>query len=1501
ARLLIARGVGPERVVALALPRSVELVVALWAVLKAGAAYLPIDLGSPAERIEFILDDARPVVVLDDLQAVGDTDGYPDTNPTDGDRIRPLNPINPAYVIYTSGSTGRPKGVVVSHHSVLNYIRWAIQAYPSLQDVAVLHSPVSFDLTVTTLYGPLLAGGCIRLADLTGDLADRDRDAGMPCTFLKATPSHLALLKTLPDAFSPAGDLVVGGEQLSGEMVEEWRRTHPTATVINEYGPTETTVGCMEYRIEPREQVVPGPVSIGRPIANMRVYVLDAGLRPVPIGVAGELYVAGVGLARGYLNRAGLTAQRFVSCPFGVAGERMYRTGDVVRWTVAGELEFVGRADDQVKIRGFRVELGEVEAALRRHGGVGEAVVVAREDQPGVKRLVCYVVPVEGRAPEPGELHGHVAGLLPDYMVPSTFVTLGELPLNRNGKLDRRALPAPDPQPELESAYVAPRTVNSNDLPSVPEMTRNSDETAMTSSKQSRISVLPTHLREQLRRRLSGQSEQSDRIAPAERTAPLPLSFAQQQLWFLNEFQPGGAEYNSPLPLRLVGPLDVAALTAALQALLVRHESLRTTFDEMDGKGVQVVHPAHEVPVPVMDLSGSSSPGPDELDQVLSEECSRPFDFQRGPLFRTLLVRLSEGDHVLLLTAHHIVTDGGSMGVLVEELGTLYDAALRGEVAVLPPLPLQYGDFAVWQRMRFSGAALEGQLDYWKRQLAGISPLELPTDRTRPAVRTSAGAVHEFVVPSAVTAQLGELARAAGTTLFTTLMAACQVLFARYAGQDDVAIGTVVSGRNRPELERIVGFFVNTVVLRAHVDGTWSFSEFLCSVRETVLDAFTHGEVPFDRLVEVVRPERNSSRNPLFDVMVVLNNAQRKSPRFAGLRVEDINLARRSAIFDISIDFQECDGPLAGLVEYNTDLFDAVSVERMVQCLLALLEGIADDPDRPLCRLPWMSVGERHQVLEVWNDTGLEVPVVSFAEVFQAQVARTPQDTALVCGDSVLSFAELNARANRLAHYLVGVGVGPERLVALALPRSAEMVVALLAVLKAGGAYLPVDPGLPCDRIEFLLGDAGPVVVVTTGDGGNVHGGLPRGMACLVLDDPQACAALTLRPHTDVTDAERRGRLRPENPAYVIYTSGSTGRPKGVVIEHRGLTNLFFDHRVGLIHPEAIAAGTRLRVALTSVFSFDTSWEGLLFMADGHELHVIDDDVRLDSQALVDYVAQRRIDLLDLTPSYAQQLFAAGLLTDERHRPRVVMFGGEAVGESLWRELAGAPDTTGYNYYGPTECTVDAVYCRLVDGDRPVIGRPGRNQQAYLLDDALRPVPVGVAGELYLAGAQLARGYLGRPGLTAQRFVACPFGPPGARMYRTGDRARWTAEGIIEYLGRVDEQVKIRGFRIEPGEVQTALHTHPEVAEALVIARDDGGHNRLVAYLVPTGAGALSAVGTAELRSWLKQSLPDYMVPSTFVTLGELPLNRNGKLDRRALPAPDPQPELESAYVAPRT
>ncbi|MCA1681619.1 MAG: amino acid adenylation domain-containing protein, partial [Actinobacteria bacterium] len=971
-------------------------------------------------------------------------------------------------------------------------------------------------------------------------------------------------------------------------------------------------------------------------------------------------------------------------------------------------------------------------------------------------------------------------------------------------------------------------------------------------------------------------------IPVASREGALPLSFAQQRLWFLNEFEPDSSEYITPSALRLRGELDVAALSRALSGLVARHESLRTTFESVGGRGVQVVHPPYAVELPVLDLVGfDDEERGAELDRVLAREALRPFDLSRGPLLRVGLVRLGAQEHVLSLMLHHIVTDGWSQGVLLGDLGELYRAELTGTAPQLVVLPVQYADFAVWQRDRVSDLVAQEQLGYWCGQLDGVSPLELPTDRPRPVVHTTRGAALEFVVPASVTVGLKELGRGQDGTLFMTLVAACQVLLARWSGQDDVAVGTVASGRDRAELEGLVGFFVNTLVLRSQLDRARTFSEFLAGVRGTVLDAFAHQDVPFERLVDALQPVRDTSRTPLFDAMIVLQNTPDQASELPGLQAEHVELPMVTTSFDLSIHFQELDGVLYGAMAYNTDLFDPGTIERMAGHLQRLLTGIAAEPDRAVGELPMMSQAETHQVLEVWNDTEQVVPSVVLPELFEAQVARTPDATAVVCEGVGLSYAELNARANRLARLLMERGVGPERFVALGLPRSVEIVVALLAVGKAGGAYVPVDPELPAERIGFMLADAAPVLVVTTSA---VAGWLPAvaGVDQLVLDQADTVAALGGYPDINPTDGDRARPLSPVNPAYAIYTSGSTGQPKGVVVSHRSVRNYLL---------WAIQAYPSLRdvAILHSPVSFDltvTTLYGPLLVGGCIRVAELTEDLHDRDSGTAMPCA-----FLKATPSHLALL---KVLPDAFCPTGDLVVGGEQLlGEVVdkWRRTH--PTATVINEYGPTETTVGCMEYRIEPGTRVVpgpvsIGRPVWNTQVYVLDGALRLVPPGVVGELYIAGAQVARGYLHRPGLTAQRFVACPFGAPGERMYRTGDRVRWTAEGIIEYLGRADEQVKIRGFRIEPGEIESVLAQHPNVSEAAVIAREeDSGHKRLVAYLVAAEAGVLGAVGNGELRSWLQQSLPEYMVPAAFVVLDGLPLNVNGKVDRRALPAPE--------------
>ncbi|WP_157865138.1 non-ribosomal peptide synthetase, partial [Streptomyces prasinopilosus] len=1438
AHRLAELGAAPERFVALALPRSCDQIVAILAVLKTGAAYLPIDPASPAERVGRLLADAAPValvtttgtaarvdgtevplLLLDDPRVGADLADRPATGPDPA--RRPL-PESPAYAIYTSGSTGRPKGVVIPHANVVRLFTRTNHWFGfGADDVWTMFHSYAFDFSVWELWGPLLHGG--RLVVVPEETARSPEDflrllADERVTVLNQTPSAFYPL-IRADAEHPETSarlalrtVVFGGEALDTGRLTDWWTRHPAAAprLVNMYGITETTVHVTHAPLDPAT----AGGSIGTAIEDLRTYVLDADLAPVPPGARGELYVAGEGLARGYLGRPGLTAARFPADPFGPAGSRMYRTGDRVRRRADGTLEYLGRADAQVKIRGYRIEPGEIEAALHTHPGVAEAAVGVFEDASGTRRLVAHVTGPGGAPPAAAELRAHLERLLPAHMVPAAYVPMDVLPLTVNGKLDRRALPAPGPDGYAAGTDRTPprtpaeRTVAAAwaDVLGVEEVHTGDDFFALGGD-----SILAVRVTARLRAAFGpdvsprllftrptvaalaaelgepagdASAPRADAIPATAPHTPAPLSYAQQRLWFLDRFEPGGTEYTTLSVLRLRGPLDVAALRAALDGLVARHEALRTTFTEQDGQARQVVHPPHPVDLPADDLT----PAPDgraALDALLEREAATPFDLAAGPLLRARLARTATGghgeddEHVLVLAVHHIVTDGWSLGVLGRDLGELYAAAHEGREPALPALPVRYADHAAWQRARTEH--VEDRLAHWRGTLDGVPPLELPTDRPRPAVRTGDGALVTFTLPAGLTGRLRERGREADATLYMTLLTACTALLSRWAGQDDFAVGTVTSGRERPEVHDVVGMFVNTLVLRSRIRPGTTFRALLEQVRGTVLDAFAHQDVPFERLVDALQPERDTSRTPLFQVMVALHNLGAQAPSLPDLEVEPVVPPLRHATFDLAFDFVEDEDGLTGHLEYDTALFDEDTVRRLAARLRLLLEAAAQDPDRDVRALELMTADERRRVLHDWQGPRLAVPDTTFPALFEAQAARTPHATALVARDATLDFAALNERANRLAHHLLARGVAPEEVVAVRLPRTSDLLVAVLAVAKAGGTFLFLDPELPAGRVAHLLEDAAPHTVLTA--------------------DALREVEWDRLPAHDPTDRDRPAPLLPGHAAYIVHTSGSTGRPKGVVVEHRHLVNLCHDHREGLVAPHT-ADGRRLRAALSASFSFDTSWEGPLLLALGQEVHLVDEDVRLDPDAFCAQVAERGLDLVNVTPSFLRELLAAGLLAPGRHHPRVLMVGGEATGPDTWRELCAAADlgVTAYNVYGPTECTVDATYGRVTDRpDRPVVGRPGRNLRAHVLDAALRPVPPGVPGELYLAGAQVARGYLDRPGLTASRFVADPFGAPGERMYRTGDRARRDERGLLEFLGRADEQIKIRGFRIEPG------------------------------------------------------------------------------------------------------
>ncbi|PWI10491.1 non-ribosomal peptide synthetase [Streptomyces sp. NWU339] len=1514
---LVGSGAGPERTVALVLPRSMELIAAELAVALAGAAFLPVDPDYPAERRALMLADAAPAVVLDDpdrVRALMSAGGQEADPPG-----RLVLPDHAAYVIFTSGSTGTPKGVTVTHRGIGAFAAAAAERYAVGPGDRVLQfSSPSFDASVLELCVSVLSGALLVvppdgpwLGDELAAVLDEHR-----ITHALIPPAALA---TLPDPADTGGaphlrTLIVGAEACPAALVDRWA---PGRHMINSYGPTEATV--VATWTGPLTAGT-GTPAIGSPLPGTEAHVLDAALRPVPPGTEGELYVGGDGLARGYLGRPGLTATRFVAHPFGPPGARLYRTGDRVRRRPDGELEFLGRVDRQVKVRGFRIEPGEIEAALTRCPGVREAVVVVRDEEPARGRLVGYVTPADpARRPEPARLRAALAAALPAHMVPSAVVVLDALPLTPQHKVDLRALPAPGGARTEE--HVEPRTGDERALAAIWADVLGVDAVGVTDDffdlgGDSLLAARTlTRIREVLGARLSlrdvftartvaalaplaaepSAAAPPDPIPSAPRGKPVPLSSAQRRLWFLDDLTDGGTEYNTGVALRLRGPLDTPALRRALDRLAARHDSLRTTFATVDGQGVQLIAPEAVLPLRTSDVEHlPADRRGDAVERLLTEELRRPHDLTTGPLTRALLVRRAPEDHVLLLAQHHIVTDGWSVGVLTRDLTALYRAEACGEPDGLPRPGVQYPDFALWERERRTGDADADDLGYWKRHLAGLQQLELPTDRPRPAVRTTAGAAHRHHLPEHLVDRLRQLAQGRGTTVFTLFAGAAAVLFSRYSGQRDVAFGTVTNGRDRRELEDVTGFFANTVVLRGEVDDTVTVDRFVESMRATVLDAFVHDGVPFDRVVEELAPPRDPSRTPLVQVLVVQQAAPVRPPLAAGARIEEHPLPRPAARFDLVLEFApRAEGGCELTVEYNTDLYEAATVTRMSRQLHRLLEGMADGPHRTLAELPLLSDDERRTLLDSWNPpapAGDHADGATLPALFEAQVARTPDRTAVTCGAARLDYAGLNRRANRLARLLTTHGAGPESLVALCLPRSADLLPALWAVLKSGAGYLPVDPGYPAERIRFMLADAAPALVVATR--GTAHA-LPDDCEplfledALLLEDAEPSDAGSADLTADLTDADRARPLDPSHPAYVIYTSGSTGRPKGVIVTHRSVAALaaWAEETFG---PRGLA-----HVVASTSLNFDVSvFELLCPLLAGGSVEVV-----ADLPALADSPGPRRAGLLSGVPSVLSRVLGG----DSAVEADTVLLAGEALPARTVRDIRDAmPSAEVANIYGPTEATVYAT-AWFADGtvpdQAPPIGRPVARTRAYVLDRLLRPQPPGVIGELYLGGGGLARGYLRRPGLTAARFVADPFGVPGDRMYRTGDLVRWSADGRLEYLGRIDQQVKVRGFRIELGEVEEALRRCTGVAEAAATVRDGDGHRRLAGYVVPAPG---ARVEPEAVRRELGRTLPDYMVPSAVVVLPALPLNPNGKLDRGRLPDPAPA-EPVTRHVAPRT
>ncbi|RFU43198.1 amino acid adenylation domain-containing protein [Actinomadura logoneensis] len=1491
---LAARGVGPEDRVALVLPRTPEIVVAILGVLKAGAAYVPIDPAYPADRVASMLDDAEPVLTLTAGHEAFAAD-RPSTDP-----VRTVVPENAAYVIYTSGSTGRPKGVVVPHAGLLNYYdAHRVRFFEPVEDetepgrrLRFAHlASFSFDTSWMGLLW-MIHGHELHLI---GDDVRRDVEAfaayiaSRRIDLVNTTPSHFQALRGAGLLSHPAHrptQLLIGGEAI-GDALWDDLRALDGVTVRNFYGPTEATIDTMSVVVAD----APRP-TVGGPHPGARAYVLDSALQPAPVGVPGELYLAGVQVARGYLGRRALTAERFVADPFGAPGSRMYRTGDLARWNPDGTIEFLGRADDQVKIRGFRVELGEIENVLSRFDGVGRAVAVVREDTPGDRRLAAYVVPATVDA---AALRRHAAAHLPDHMVPSVTV-LDALPLTVNGKVDKRALPEPDasahgagrgprsPQEEIlcglfaEVLGVARVGVDDgffdlggDSLTAMRLVSRV--RTALGAELPVRALFEAPTVAGLSARLASAGGAARPALVPAERPDVLPLSYAQQRLWFLNRFDGPSATFNMPVALRLNGPLDPAALEAALGDVVTRHEALRTVFPEVAGTPRQLVlDPSAARPrLAVADTT------PDALPLALAAVVGQGFDLSAEPPLRAALFRLAPDEHVVLLVLHHVAGDGWSMAPLARDVLTAYVARAGGDAPSWAPLPVQYADYSLWQRSLLGSeedpsSLVSAQIAFWKSALEGLpEELALPTDRPRPAEASYRGGTFTFSLDAGLHGALLGLARESGASLFMVMQAAFAALLTRLGAGTDIPVGSPIAGRTDEALDDLVGMFVNMLVLRTDTSGDPSFRELVGRVREADLAAYAHQDVPFERLVEVLNPARSMARHPLFQVALSFQNNPEATLELDGLTGGPVDLPLGTAKYDLSLYLQELaddSGAPAGIsagLEYALDLFDPDTAAGLAARFERFLREVVDAPDEPISTAEILDRSERHTLLRKW--AGGSAPVVERASVpglFEAQVAARPWAVAVSFEGRSWTYAEVNGAANRLARHLLAQGAGPGTFVALALPRSADLVIGVLAVLKAGAAYVPIDPEYPADRIAYMLEDASPVLTVSSVE---VEGDYSS---------------------ENLVEVE----VSPDSPAYVIYTSGSTGRPKGVVVPHQNVVRL-------LRSTESwFSFGPDDVWTLFHSYAFDFSvwelWGALLY---GGRLVVVPYLTSRSPADFLELLAAERVTVLNQTPSAFYQLMAA-----DRENPgtdlalRYVVFGGEALELGRlddWYSRHADDAPTLVNMYGITETTVHVSYVALdrdhaADAPGSIIGVGIPDLRVYVLDERLQPVPAGVVGELYVAGAGLARGYLNRPGLTAERFVADPFATSGERMYRTGDLGRWRKDGTLEYLGRADQQVQLRGFRIELGEIESALVRHEAIADAAVVLRDE----KLIAYAVPVTPG--TELDASDLRRFVNESLPDYMVPATVVALDALPLTSNGKLDRKALPAPDFQARADS-------
>ena len=1556
---LIHLGVTRETLVGVCMARDADMVVALLAILKSGGAYVPIDPNYPADRVAYMLADASaPLVIshssLNGMLPPASENFQPVFVDRIGPQLRDCASNNPqldiaadhlAYVIYTSGSTGKPKGVMISHGNASGLIHWA-QGVFSEEDLSgvLAATSICFDLSVYELFVTLSAGGKIILADNV--LALPTLPAKSEVVLVNTVPSAIATLlreNGIPDNVKVIN---LAGEALAASLVDGLYQNTCVERVYDLYGPSEdTTYSTFTLR------EIGKAATIGRPIDNTKAYILNQHGALVAPGLAGELYLSGTGVTRGYRNREDLTQEKYLPNPFENDPKyaRMYRTGDLVRYMDNGNLEYLGRIDHQVKVRGFRIELGEIQSVLNSVDGVQDSLVLTREDAAGAKCLVAYLVAPEGNQSElMQQARAVIRAQLPEYMLPSAFVILEAFPLTPNGKVDRARLPVPSIEDLIGDQFVEPRTENERKMAAIWRHVLKLDKVGVTNNffELGGHSLLATQCISRIREefgvelpvkllfttptieslclQLDNLENLADLMPPPvksiDRNGELPLSFAQMRLWFLNQLESGKSEYNistsynMPAAIRLSGKLNVSALRKAFQQLVARHEALRTSFLIDDGQATQVIREPTDWFMDVRDLRHLDAEEREaEVIHLAEDEATRSFDLVLGPLnkarrirlMRTRLLQTTDQEHVLLLTMHHIISDGWSLGILIDEVGALYRSIVSGAAHNLDEIKIQYADYATWQRNWMDGPVFEHQLSYWRGQLAGVPVLELPTDRPRPALMTFNGSYEPVRINSVLTQQLNALSREQGVTLFMTLLSAFYTLLYRYTGQTDICVGTPVANRALPEFEKLIGCFVNSLALRVDMDDDPKFIDLLSQVQDVTLSGYSHQDLPFERLVDALGVSRDKSHSPLFQVVFTLQNASNTlNVQMPDVNVEMLPSVAKTSKFDLTLNLEEGPNGLEGMIEYNTDLFDRDTIHRMVGHLEQILNVVAQHPHSRLSEVSLLSDHEKQLVLHEWNHQPQHYEFQdTIHQRFENIVQRFPDKAAVAMDGVSLTYAELNARANQLAFYLKQQGVKTNDLVGICLERSLDMVVSILAVLKAGGAYVPLDPGNPEERLRFILEDAKVALLITESA---VVDTVPAGDFTAVILD-QVEGMLAEQPSTNP-----QPESGPDDRAYVIYTSGTTGKPKGVLIPHSNVIRLFTatDQWFGFNDQDVWT--------LFHSFAFDFSvWElwGALFYG-GHVI-IVPSKVAKSTEDFYQLVCDEGVTVLNQTPS----AFTQFIKMDEYSRDgvarassplalRCVIFGGEALDFSAlqkWSSHYGLDQPQLINMYGITETTVHVTYHRItvddLDRRQSLIGRPIPDLDLYILDQHLNPVPVGVPGELHVGGQGLAHGYLNRDDLTGERFVESEFscsvdraaGLYG-RLYKTGDIGRYLPNGVVEYMGRADDQVKIRGYRIELGEIESTISQHADVRESVVLAREDvPGDRRLVAYVQSD-----VAIDAAELKAYLAQSLPDYMVPKAYVVLSEFPLTPNGKIDKRSLPAPSDGAVSKNEFVAPR-